>query len=82
MKTTSHSSQFKAKEIEKVQKYLTAFENNFHEIILHKYDHGSVEVYLNEEAVAKGEYVQYCENLDYFNGWLNGAVQANNHRFN
>lgn len=80
MKMTNHSTKFKADELEQINRFVSAFENNFHEIIVHRYPHGSIEVYLNEKDVNEASYVQYCDNLDYFMGWLNGAVQANNQR--
>lgn len=80
MKMTKSSTKFKPDELEQINKYVSAFENNFHEIIVHRYQHGAIEVYLNEKDLEEGAYVQYCDGLDYFMGWLNGAIQANNHR--
>lgn len=35
-------------------------------------------VYTSPERKEQGTYTQYCYNIDYLNGWLYGAVQANN----
>ena len=77
---TKSSTKFRPDELEQIDRYVSAFENNFHEIIVHRYQHGAIEVYLSEKEVENAEYVQYCDSLDYFMGWLNGAIQANNHR--
>lgn len=78
MEMTKHSTKFTAEDLDKIKKFVPAFENNFHEIILHRYQHGAVEVYLNEKDLENGSYIQYCDNADYLAGWLNGAIQAKN----
>jgi len=81
MKMTKNSTKFKNNEFDQVKKFVTAFENNFHEIIINRYQHGAIEVYLKDEDIETNSYVQYCDSTDYFLGWLNGAVQCNNGRF-
>jgi len=78
MKTTKHSYKFKVNEVEQLEKNLNAFISNFGEPIFHKYENGAIEIYMTEEAATNGEYLQYCDNIDYLNGWLYGAVQAIN----
>lgn len=34
--------------------------------------------FIQAEDVKNGSYVQFCENIDYLNGWLYGVVQAVN----
>lgn len=78
IKTTKHSEKFKTGEADQLEKNLNAFIFNFSEPIFHKYKHGAVEVYMTEQQTETGSYIQYCDNLDYLNGWLYGAVQAKN----
>lgn len=62
----------KAKQIELIKKNAEAFEYWFPEltIVASLQDKGFY-VYL----AGREEYVQYCYNIDYLNGWLYGAVQ-------
>ena len=78
MKIGTHSKKFTEDEQKQIQRNLSAFESNFFEPIIHRYDSGAIEVYTNEDKKSSGEYLQYCDTLEYFNGWLYGAVQAIN----
>lgn len=54
---------------------LGAYLANFGYIRIEKEDYGrGFYVFTSEE----GSCTQYCYNIDYLNGWLYGAVQANN----
>lgn len=35
-------------------------------------------IFKSAEDAKNGSYVQFCENIDYLNGWLYGVVQAVN----
>jgi hypothetical protein len=59
------------KDKEKIKKNLDAYLENFEPIIIKKYNK---QFYVYPEG--REEYVQFCENIDYLNGWLYGAVQA------
>lgn len=55
-----------------------AFVTNFGEPRIEKEDYGKgFYVYLPADAT---QFIQYCYNLDYLNGWLYGAVQAANRK--
>lgn len=58
-----------------IEDNLGAYLANFDYIRIEKGDYGrGFYVFTSEE----GSYTQYCYNIDYLNGWLYGAVQANN----
>ena len=60
---------------EKIKSNLNAYLANFKPITIEKADYGKG-FYVYE--VDRDGHVQYCENIDYLNGWLYGAVQARN----
>lgn len=65
------------REKELIKDNLTAYLHNFEPITLVKADYGTgIYVYENRNP----DYVQYCYNIDYLNGWLYGAVQAINNK--
>lgn len=53
---------------------LKAFINNFGDIRIENADYGGG-FYVYHPANSES-YVQYCNNIDYLNGWLYGCVQA------
>lgn len=58
---------------------LNAYKANFGYISIENEECGKgFYVYTSPECKEQGSYTQYCYNLDYLNGWLYGAVQANN----
>lgn len=63
----------KQKEI--VCRNLTAFQNNFGDVRIEKslYAKGAFFVFYPADAET---WIQYCESIDYLNGWLYGVVQG------
>lgn len=61
-------------------KYYNAFRNNFGDIVIVKSKYNNLYYfYRNEEDAKAGEnYFNYAPNADFVEGWLYGAVQANN----
>lgn len=58
---------------------LRAYQNNFDYIYIEKEECGhGFYVFTSAERKAQGSWTQFCYNIDYLNGWLYGAVQANN----
>lgn len=72
-----------AKELTKHQREviadnIKAYRANFNFIAIRKDDYNNgFYVFASEDALQSGAYCQYCYNIDYLNGWLYGAVQAN-----
>lgn len=55
-------------------KNLNAFVNNFGEVRIEKADYGpGFYVYYPVDAET---YIQFCENINYLDGWLYGVVQG------
>ena len=65
------------KQKEKIKDNLNAYKANFGYIEIVKVGKGFY-IYTSKESRASGCWTQFCENLDYLNGWLYGAVQAVN----
>lgn len=62
------------KQMELIKDNLQAFENNFQEVAIIKEISGKgFYVYQDEKL---DNYIQYCYDIHYLNGWLYGAVQA------
>lgn len=58
---------------------LNAYSANFGYISIENEECGKgFYVYTSPERKEQGSYTQYCYSIDYLNGWLYGAVQANN----
>ena len=76
MRIIKYSNKFTDKDLQKIANNLNAFENNFEELILFRNSDKSIMVYQSMEQYDDDAYIQRCENIDYFNGWLYGAVQA------
>lgn len=77
MKLSKYSYQVTQKEADKIRKNLEAFIFQFgFEPILRKDKDKNFYIFLSAEAEEKDEYIQRCENIDYLNGWLYGAVQT------
>ncbi len=65
------------KEYETVKNNLNSFINNFGVPRLVREDYGrGLYVYMGDSD----QYIQFCHNIDYFDGWLYGAVQAANRK--
>ena len=65
------------KELETVKNNLAAFIVNFGVPRILRADYGrGLYVYMGDSD----QYIQYCHNIDYFDGWLYGAVQAANRK--
>lgn len=65
------------KEFETVRDNLNAFIANFGVPRVVRADYGrGLYVYMGDS----GQYIQYCDNINYFDGWLCGAVQAANRK--
>lgn len=56
-----------------IQKNLDAFTHNFGAPRIEKVPYAGYEVYYPAD---NGQYIQYCENIHYLDGWLYGMVQA------
>ena len=65
------------KQKEKIKDNLNAYKANFGYIEIVKVGKGFY-IYTSKESRASGCWTQFCENIDYVNGWLYGAVQAAN----
>ena len=65
------------KQKEKIKDNLNAYKANFGYIEIVKVGKGFY-IYTSKESRASGCWTQFCENIDYVNGWLYGAVQAIN----
>lgn len=63
---------------EKIADNLRAYVHNFETTAIVREDFGpGFYVYRNEDDAKSGSnWVQFCYNIDYLNGWLYGAVQA------
>ena len=58
----------------KIAKNLGAFEHNFGEVRIEDEAHGhGFFVFYPADST---QHIQYCENIDYLNGWLYGVVQG------
>lgn len=53
---------------------LAAFINNFGGVRIEKVPGYGFYVYMN--GATEGNYIQFCYNIDYLNGWLYGVVQG------
>ena len=76
MKLVGKSAKITKLEKNIIESNLKAFEANFDEIYLYKFHHGAFEVYMAKSDIIDNTYIQYCDNIDYLNGWLYGAVQG------
>lgn len=77
MKLAKYSYQVTQREADKIRKNLEAFVFQFGiDPILRKNRDKMFDIFLSVEAEEKNEYIQRCENIDYLNGWLYGAVQT------
>lgn len=66
-------------EKEIIKDNLNAYRNNFDYIHIEKEECGEgFYVFTSEKRKEEGSWTQFCYNIDYLNGWLYGAVQANN----
>ena len=67
------------KQMEKIEDNLRAYKNNFDYIEIEKEQCGKgFYVFTSKERYEQYCWTQYCENIDYLNGWLYGCVQAIN----
>ena len=67
------------KQMEKIEDNLRAYKNNFDYIEIEKEQCGKgFYVFTSKERYEQYSWTQYCENIDYLNGWLYGCVQAIN----
>ena len=65
---------------------MTTFQKDKIELNLHAFEYNFGSLRIEDEKQGKGffvyypfeneEYIQYCENIDYLNGWLYGVVQG------
>lgn len=66
-------------EKEIIKDNLRSYKNNFDYIHIEKEVCGEgFYVFTSEQRLKEGSWTQFCYNIDYLNGWLYGAVQANN----
>ena len=63
---------------ETIKDNLTAYIANFGYIKIEKGDYSGFYIYADKQQADQGYWTEYCENIDYVNGWLYGAVQAVN----
>ena len=88
MKNTSNTIGISVKDIKKFftlrqmainKDKLRAYFVNIGYIHIEKADYGKGwYIFKSAEDAKNGSYVQFCENIDYLNGWLYGVVQAVN----
>lgn len=64
------------KQNELIADNLRAFVNNFGEIRITKEDYGKGFYVYYPANSEEGNYIQYCYDIDYLNGWLYGVVQG------
>ncbi|RGF90501.1 hypothetical protein DXA02_13735 [Ruminococcus sp. AM54-1NS] len=70
---------FTPKQFAIIKDNLRAYFVNMGYICIEKADYGKGwYIFKSAEDVKNGSYVQFCENIDYLNGWLYGVVQAVN----
>lgn len=70
---------FTPKQIAIIKDNLRAYLVNMGYIHIEKADYGKGwYIFKSAEDAKNGSYVQFCENIDYLNGWLYGVVQAVN----
>lgn len=70
---------FTPKQFAIIKDNLRAYLVNMGYIYIDKADYGKGwYIFKSAEDVKNGSYVQFCENIDYLNGWLYGVVQAVN----
>lgn len=63
---------------ETIKDNLRAYISNFGYIKIEKGDYNGFYIYTDEQRAESGCYTQFCESIDYLDGWLYGAVQAVN----
>ena len=67
------------RQMEIIEDNLKAYKNNFGYIKIEKQECGKgFYVFTSESRYEQGSWTQYCNNIDYLNGWLYGCVQAAN----
>mgnify|MGYP004499968253 CR=1 FL=1 len=67
------------REKEIIRDNLRSYLVNFGYIHIEKADYGNgFYVFTSKDRTEYGDYTQYCENINYLNGWLYGCVQAAN----
>lgn len=70
---------FTPKQFAIIKDNLRAYFVNMGYIHIEKADYGKGwYIFKSAEDAKNGSYVQFCENIDYLNGWLYGVVQAVN----
>lgn len=68
---------FTPKQFIAVRSNLRAYIANMGYIHIEKANYGKGwYIFKSAEDIKNGSYVQFCENIDYLNGWLYGVVQA------
>lgn len=63
---------------ETIKDNLRAYLANFGYIKIDNGDYYGFYIYTDESRAESGSFTHFCENIDYLNGWLYGAVQAVN----
>ena len=66
------------KQKEKINNNLNAFIANFESIRIERADYGGG--FFCYVPADNPDYIQYCHNIDYLEGWLYGCVQAVNRK--
>ena len=67
-------------QLEIIQDNLNAYKANFGDIKIEGSEKEGYYIFVpnGKTGEFREDYIQYCYNIDYLNGWLYGAVQANN----
>ena len=68
------------RELSIIQDNLNAYRSNFGDIRIEGNNKEGYYIFVpnDNNSGFREDYIQYCYNIDYLNGWLYGAVQANN----
>lgn len=66
----------KEREKEIIADNLRAFVHNFGEVRIEKEEYGNAYYVYYPADSEQGNYIQYCYNISYLDGWLYGVVQG------
>ena len=67
---------FTKRQMEIIKDNLHAFTNNFGDVRIEKADYGPGFYVFYPAESENSSWIQYCNNIDYLNGWLYGVVQG------
>jgi len=73
------SQGFTRNELQRLEKNLSAYEFNFGELLIYrepKNRGGHTYIFVTEQDSKEFNYIHYCDDIEYLNGWLYGIVQG------